>query len=146
VQPCNAAGDGAAQPPRLECSLSRGGFGPRRPGEHVQNGLRPIEQTIARETSPETSPGSSEGSTDIIVLDDVSARYMKDTTALQTSDVGLGIARRFRSAARKADAALIRWSARCCSTANFLRMKSEGMLRRKTRQVVCTAPGYPAPR
>jgi hypothetical protein len=37
--------------------------------EHVQNSLRLIEQTIARETSPEAPPGSPESSTNIIVLD-----------------------------------------------------------------------------
>jgi hypothetical protein len=45
--------------------------------EHVQNSLRLIEQTIARETSPETTPGGPESSTNVIVLDDVSPRYMK---------------------------------------------------------------------
>ena len=62
--------------------------------EHVQNSLRLIEQTIARETLPETSPGSPEGSTNIIVLDDVSPRYMKAAAALQACDVNLGIALR----------------------------------------------------
>jgi hypothetical protein len=94
--------------------------------EHVQNSLQLIEQTIARETSPETSPGGPEGSTDIIVLDDASLRYIKATTALQACDAGLGIALRFRSSARKADAALARWSARCCSTANFLPNEERG--------------------
>ncbi|WP_108522289.1 hypothetical protein [Bradyrhizobium algeriense] len=73
---------------------------------HVQNSLRLIEQTIARETSAETSaetltetsaetsPGSPESSTDIIVLDDVSPRYMKAVAALQACDVNLGIALR----------------------------------------------------
>jgi len=66
--------------------------------EHVQNSLRLIEQTIARETLPETlpetSPGSPESSTNIIVLDDVSPRYMKAAAALQACDVNLGIALR----------------------------------------------------
>jgi hypothetical protein len=69
---------------------------------HVQNSLRLIEQTIARETSAETltetsaeaSPRSPESSTDIIVLDDVSPRYMKAVAALQACDVNLGIALR----------------------------------------------------
>jgi hypothetical protein len=64
--------------------------------EHVQNSLRLIEQTIAKETSaetsPETTPGSPESSTNIIVLDDVSPRYMKSAAALQACDVNLGIA------------------------------------------------------
>lgn len=66
--------------------------------EHVQNSLRLIEQTIAKETLPETlpetSPGSSESSTNVIVLDDVSPRYMKAAAALQACDVNLGIALR----------------------------------------------------
>ncbi len=60
--------------------------------EHVQNSLRLIEQTIARETSPETSPRSPESSTNVIVLDVVSPRYMKAATALQTSDSDPGAA------------------------------------------------------
>ena len=62
--------------------------------EHVQKSLRLIERTIARETSPETSPGSPESSTNIVVLDDVSPRYMKAAAALQACDVNLGIALR----------------------------------------------------
>ena len=62
--------------------------------EHVQKSLRLIEQTIARETSPETSPGGPESSTSVIVLDDVSPRYMKAAAALQACDVNLGIAQR----------------------------------------------------
>lgn len=45
--------------------------------DHVQKSLRLIEQTIARETSPEMTPGSPESSTNIIVLDDISPRYIK---------------------------------------------------------------------
>lgn len=78
--------------------------------EHVQNSLRLIERTIAKETlpetlpetspetssetSPETLPGSPESSTNIIVLDDVSPRYMKAGAALRACDVNLGIALR----------------------------------------------------
>ena len=62
--------------------------------EHVQKSLRLIEQTIARETSPETSPGGPESSTSVIVLDDVSPRYMKAAAALQACDVNPGIALR----------------------------------------------------
>lgn len=70
--------------------------------EHIQNSLRLIEQMIARETSaetsaetsPETSPGSSESSINVIVLDDVSPRYMKAAAAVQACDVNLGIALR----------------------------------------------------
>ena len=50
--------------------------------EHVQKSLRLIEQTIARETSP----GSPESSANIIVLDDVSPRYMKAGAALHACD------------------------------------------------------------
>src|SRR3954468_13658858 len=64
--------------------------------EYVQNSLRLIEQTIAKETSaetsPETTPGSSESSPNIIVLDDVSPRYMNSAAALQACDINLGIA------------------------------------------------------
>ena len=60
--------------------------------EHIQNSLRPIERTIARETSPETSPDSPESSTNVIVLDDVSPRYMKAAATLQACDINLGIA------------------------------------------------------
>src|SRR5205823_14667494 len=58
--------------------------------EHVQKSLRLIEQTIARGTSP-GSPGSS---ANIIVLDDVSPRYMKACAALHARDAHLGIALR----------------------------------------------------
>jgi hypothetical protein len=58
--------------------------------EHVQNSLRLIEQMIAGETSP----CSSESSTNVIVLDDVSPRYMKAAAAVQACDVNLGIALR----------------------------------------------------
>jgi hypothetical protein len=58
--------------------------------EHVQKSLRLIEQTIMGETSP----GSPESSTNVIVLDDVSPRYMKAAAALQACDISLGIALR----------------------------------------------------
>jgi hypothetical protein len=58
--------------------------------EHIQNSLRMIERTIARETSP----GSPESSTNVIVLDDVSPRYMKAAATLQACDINLGIALR----------------------------------------------------
>jgi hypothetical protein len=91
----NAAGDGVAQP-------SLGQDGAYRAVvsdlvsliEHIQNSLRLIERTIARETSPETSPGSPESSTNVIVLDDVSPRYMKAVATLQACDINLGIALR----------------------------------------------------
>ena len=93
-------GDGVAQPPHDQNVACRAVVSDLVSLiEHVQSSLRLIEQTIARETSPETSPGSPESSTNVIVLDDVSPRYMKATTALQGCGVGLGIARRFRSSA-----------------------------------------------
>jgi hypothetical protein len=61
--------------------------------EHVQNGLRLIEQMIAKETLLETSVGT-ESSTNVIVLDDISPRYVKAAAALQACDVNLGTALR----------------------------------------------------
>jgi hypothetical protein len=58
--------------------------------EHVRNGLRLIERTIAAET-PLASP---ESSINVIVRDDVSPRYMKAAAAVQACDVNLGIALR----------------------------------------------------
>jgi hypothetical protein len=54
--------------------------------EHVQKSLRLINQAIARETSP----GSQESSTNVIVLDDVSPRYMRATAALHSCNADLG--------------------------------------------------------
>lgn len=95
----NAAGDGVAQAPHDRNDAYRAVVSDLVSlAEHVQNSLRLIERTIARETSPETSsetlPGSPESSTNIIVLDDVSPRYMKAVAALQACDVNLGIALR----------------------------------------------------
>jgi hypothetical protein len=91
----DAAGDGVAQAPHDQNAAYRAVVSDLVSlVEHVQNSLRLIEQTIARETSPETPPGSPESSTNIIVLDDVSPRYMKSAAALQACDVNLGIALR----------------------------------------------------
>jgi len=91
----NAAGDGVAQAPHDQKAAYRAVVSDLvNLVEHVQNSLRLIEQTIARETSPETSPGSPESSINVIVLDDVSPRYMKAAAALQSCDVNLGIALR----------------------------------------------------
>ena len=91
----NAAGDGVAQAPHDQNAAYRAVVSDLVSlVEHVQNSLRLIEQTIARETSPETTPGSPESSTNIIVLDDVSPRYMKAAATLQACDVNLGIASR----------------------------------------------------
>jgi hypothetical protein len=121
----NAAGDGGAQAPHDQNAAYRAVVSDLVSlVEHVQKSRRLIEQTIAKETSAETSPetpsGSPESSTDIIVLDDVSPRYMKSAAALQACDVNLCIAlrslldsgdsdpcaascRRSRSSGRKAD-------------------------------------------
>ncbi len=91
----NAAGDGVAQPPLGQDDAYRAVVSDLASlVERVQNSLRPIEWTIARETSPETSPGSPVSSTNVIVLDDVSPRYMKAAAALQACDINLGIALR----------------------------------------------------
>jgi hypothetical protein len=96
----NAAGDGVAQAPHDQnaayCAVVSDLVSL---AEHVRKSLRLIERTIARETSPETSPSSPESSTNIsstniVVLDDVSPRYMKAAAALQGCDVNLGIALR----------------------------------------------------
>ena len=85
----NAAGDGVAQAPHDQNAAYRAVISDLVSlVEHVQKSLRLIEQTIAGETSP----GSPESSTNIIVLDDVSPRYMKSAAALQACDVNLGIA------------------------------------------------------
>jgi hypothetical protein len=95
----NAAGDGVAPAPHDQNAAYRAVVSDLVSlVARVQDSLRLIEQTIAKETSPETAPetppGSSESSTNIIVLDDVSPRYMKSAAALQACDVHLGIALR----------------------------------------------------
>ena len=54
----------------------------------VQTSLRLINQAIIRETSL----GSHESSANVIVLDDVSPRYIRATAALQRCDADLGAA------------------------------------------------------
>jgi hypothetical protein len=56
--------------------------------EHVQTSLRLIEQAIAGEASV----GGQESSANVIVLDDVSPRYMDAAAALQACDTNLGAA------------------------------------------------------
>jgi|SRR3954465_7742781 hypothetical protein len=91
----NAAGNGVAPTPHNQNAAYRAVVSDLVSlVEHVQNSLRLIEQTIARETLPEASPGNPESSTNIIVLDDVSPRYMKAAAGLQACDVNLGIALR----------------------------------------------------
>ena len=90
----NAAGSGAQAPYGQDDACRAVVFGPRQPDRACPNSLRLIERTIARETSPETSPGSPESSTNVIVLDEVSPRYMKAAAGLQACDVNLGVALR----------------------------------------------------
>jgi len=56
--------------------------------ELVQTSLRLIERAIAREQSL----GSQESSAEVIVLDDVSPRYLRAAAALQTCEANLGAA------------------------------------------------------
>lgn len=56
--------------------------------EHVQASLRLIEQT----TVQETSLGGQENADNVIVLDDISPRYVKATAALKACDTNLGVA------------------------------------------------------
>ena len=87
----NAAGDSVAQAPHDPNDAYRAVVSDLISLiEHVQNSLRLIEQTIARDTSP----GNPESSIDLIVLDDMSPRYMKAAAAVQACDVNLGIALR----------------------------------------------------
>lgn len=68
--------------------------------EHVQSSLRLIERTIAGETSA----AGQESSANVIVLDDVSPRYMKAAAALQACDADLGDALRSLTESVNADA------------------------------------------
>jgi hypothetical protein len=58
--------------------------------ERVPKCLQLIERTIAGETSSD----NPESSTNVIVLDDASPRYMKAAVAVQACNVNLGIALR----------------------------------------------------
>lgn len=86
-----AAGDGAAPPPHDPNAAYRAVVSDLVSlVEHVQNSLRLVEQKIAEE-----SPGGGpESASDVVVLDDVSPRYMKAAAALQACDVNLGAALR----------------------------------------------------
>jgi hypothetical protein len=55
--------------------------------EHVQAGIKLIESAIVQE-----SPRDLEVAADIIVLDDVTPRYLKAGAALNTCNAGLGVA------------------------------------------------------
>ena len=59
--------------------------------EHVQASLRLIEQTMVRESSL----GGQETAANVIVLDDVSPRYVKTAAALKACDANLGAALHF---------------------------------------------------
>lgn len=56
--------------------------------EHVQASLRQIEQVMVREAAL----GNQEPAAGIIVLDDVSPRYVRATAALRACDANLGAA------------------------------------------------------
>jgi hypothetical protein len=58
---------------------------------HVQASLNLIETAIARETPL----GNQEISTNVVVLDDVTPRYIKANAALNTCHAGLGVALHF---------------------------------------------------
>jgi hypothetical protein len=90
----NAAGDDVAQAPHDRNAAYRAVVSDLVSlAEHVQKSLRLIARTIAKETLPETSPGSPESSTNIIVLDDVSPRYMKAAAGLHRSALSAGFRR-----------------------------------------------------
>ena len=85
----SAVGNGVAQPPHVRNDACRAVISDLVSlVEHVQNSLRLIEQTIAWEASP----GNPESSINVIVLDDVSPRYMKAAAAVQACDIKSGIA------------------------------------------------------
>ena len=85
-----AAGDGAAQAPDDQNVAYRAVVSDLVSLiEHVQSSLRLIERTIDGETA-----GGTDSSTHIIVLDDVSPRYMRIVAALEACDVNLGDALR----------------------------------------------------
>ena len=56
--------------------------------EHVQASITLIEGAIAREAAP----GNQDNPADVVVLDDVTPRYMKTSAALSTCRAGLGVA------------------------------------------------------
>jgi hypothetical protein len=56
--------------------------------EHVRASIRLIESAIVTESSP----GAPEGTADIIVLDDITPRYVTAGAALNTCNAGLGVA------------------------------------------------------
>jgi hypothetical protein len=87
----NAAGDGAAPAPH-EQNAAYGAVVLDLVSliEHAQNSLRLIEQTI----DGQALANGPDSSADIIVLDDISPRYMKAVAALRACDASLGTALR----------------------------------------------------
>jgi len=84
----NAVGDGAVPAPDHQTAAYRAVVSDLVSlVEHVQNSLRLIEQTIDGEASESST-------TNIVVLDDVSPRYMRAVAALQACDISLGSALR----------------------------------------------------
>jgi hypothetical protein len=67
--------------------------------EHVQASMRLIESAIARETSS----GNHDVAANIVVLDDVTPRYLKAGAALKACDAGLGTALHFLLDSRTPD-------------------------------------------
>ena len=88
----NAAGYGAAPRPTTRMTPIAHGFGPCPPDRARAEQPAAGRTDDRKETSAQTSPASAESSSNIIVLDDVSPRYMKAVAALQACDVNLGIA------------------------------------------------------
>lgn len=87
----NAAGLGAVQSPQDHNAAYRAVVSDLvNLVEHVQNSLRSIEQMM----DDEMPAGGMESSSNIVVLDDVSPRYIKAVAALQACDVNLGTALR----------------------------------------------------
>ena len=56
--------------------------------EHVRASIKLIESAIVTESPPD----DSEGATNIIVLDDITPRYVTAGAALNTCNAGLGVA------------------------------------------------------
>jgi hypothetical protein len=56
--------------------------------EHVQAGIKLIESAIVQESPP----GDQDVAANIVVLDDVTPRYLRAGAALNTCNAGLGVA------------------------------------------------------
>ena len=87
----NAAGDGVKREPHDQNDACRSVVSDLISLiEHVRASSRLIETAIARETSPT----GQDSAANVIVLDDVSPRYMKAATVLQACDTNLATALR----------------------------------------------------